>query len=131
MSKPTCPHCGVGIGEHGAGRCLDKWVAETVMGWKWMPTPDPEGQHYCWVKDGCEIGDFEPSSDISAAWEVVEKMAERCGIFVMKVRPGQDCVAWIHLSGADYTANADSLPLAICRAAVLAANEKENDDGTK
>jgi len=118
MTNPTCPHCGVGIGEHEANACLDKWVAETVMGWKWMPTPDPEGQHYCWVKDGCEIGDFEPSSDISAAWEVLERLRD------------MDCDVALCSAGATWlvesnvlgvTVRSESALLAICRAAVLAA----------
>ncbi len=70
VAGPTCPHCGVTIGEHEATRCLDKWVAAKVFGavcdgeYSSLDPDSPE----CWV--------WTPrfSLDISAAWRVVEKL---------------------------------------------------------
>jgi len=37
-----CPRCGKPVDEHEAGRCLDAWFAEVVMGWRWFQrTSDP------------------------------------------------------------------------------------------
>ena len=32
----NCPHCNTSVDEHEAGRCLDAWVAEAVMGWEFL-----------------------------------------------------------------------------------------------
>lgn len=51
-----------------AGRDLDALVAERVMGWEAPTWHHPEG----WGTSDSSIPHF--STDISAAWEVVEKM---------------------------------------------------------
>lgn len=54
-------------------REIDKEVAEKVMGWRWSK-PDEQGAMY---NHPNAIG-FKPSTDISDAWLVVEKMIEKC-----------------------------------------------------
>lgn len=67
-----------------AGRELDALVAEKVMGWQVIETDDCNGIDNYWLsKDGQHVWllphDFEAalpsySTDIAAAWAVVEKM---------------------------------------------------------
>ena len=116
-----------------AGRELDALVAEKVMGY-YKATPESIGRGVrCWNKEGdCATTEFSPSTDIAAAWEVVEKLTKnlhevkdgewvldrlgyldgqyRCW-FAMNV---SDDVRW------DIFAEADTAPLAICLAALKA-----------
>jgi hypothetical protein len=57
---------------------------------------------------------IEPSSDMTAAWQVVEKLDMP---FYLERKDD-----WFAMFGdeLDYSANADTAPLAICRAALLA-----------
>ena len=48
MTDLKCPRCGVELENHEAGRCLDEWIAEKVMGWKRVKA-------YCYAPPG---GDF-------------------------------------------------------------------------
>ncbi len=61
-----------------AGRELDALVAEKVMGWKVLSHWDADGGIKHLVDHNqCEVrpAEFKPySTDISAAWEVVEKL---------------------------------------------------------
>ena len=82
MTNPKCPECGIEIDDHPAGRCLDTWVAEVVMGWEIHYIEHNSGLvssgEYCWLlPDGgmqAEPYVFPYSSDIDAAWEVVEHL---------------------------------------------------------
>lgn len=81
------------------GRALDVLVAEKVMGWKVLKVPDHThtkerawfatewhnkevqgpGDRLLWTPDNHSYGWFkfwQPSTDIVAAWEVVEKLNE-------------------------------------------------------
>ena len=65
MDKLHCPECGVHIDEHPAGRCLDVWVAETIGNkavYEFPPGVMNNLPRY--------------STDIAAAWKVVEKITE-------------------------------------------------------
>lgn len=73
-----------------AGRELDALIAEKVMGWKVFRNGE-HGPHR-WeaetdrgtlrVIDSSYSGDgFSPSTDIAAAWEVVEKVRKEAGDF--------------------------------------------------
>lgn len=53
------------------GRELDALVAEKVMGWT-LPQHSP---FLLWQGRNCVV-EFRPSTDIAAAWEVVEKMSD-------------------------------------------------------
>lgn len=112
-----------------SGRELDAAVAEHVMGWK---RGDPKYGDMPWYPPG--IGRYlgggrlnlpKFSTDIAAAWEVVERLAEfeindiEVTVEIRNVAEGWAC--WIH-SGCEEIAEAreETAPLAICRAALLA-----------
>lgn len=124
-----------------AGRDMDALVAEKVMGWDlktvWIGSEEhkrliaPE-RHY--------MPDDYPwySTDIAAAWMVVEKMQERfkCGVKVFAIIPeqiervGKKYVCSFHSGTLEYITpelhtsdKADTAPLAICRAALKAIEE--------
>jgi len=125
VAGPTCPHCGVGIGEHGANECLDRLVSETVFN---VPFVKPKHGPCCTCQtcghafDECRCG---YSTSIERAWEVVEEMARK-GCVDMRFFAGMWYVESADSNGDCYLApHAPTAPLAICRAAVLAANEKE------
>jgi hypothetical protein len=130
-----------------AGRELDALVAERVMGWQ--VDTDKEG-YWCndagwtgWLvpeseadaryeQDRC----WRPSTDITAAWQVVEHIKERegCGFFVAwnkpeYGRPAHWSAGFIEAGndghGHDYTAEveADTAQLAICKAALAAVGK--------
>lgn len=117
-----------------AGRELDALIAEKVMGW----TVDPIYRMYTGAGMRHAVGNnldtrFNPSTNIAAAWEVVEKMRER-GDWVnlegdkegwmVEVWPftADDSWAGGGFYGEDVKAKADTAPLAICRAALKALN---------
>jgi hypothetical protein len=105
------------------GRELDALVAEKVMGYK---LHYPENYDQCTVDKGHIIDCFEPSTDISAAWEVVEKY------FYVEVRKvntklelgngGIWCWRACVSKGDGYSsiATSETAPEAICKAALLA-----------
>ncbi len=114
-----------------AGREMDALVAEKVMGWNLSLSKD------IWCKDGeClrDTDDWSPSIDIAAAWELVEKFAHNhrnnlavemgFSHFSLVAYPGgewfcslglNDCVA--------HSAKAETAPLVICRASLIAILE--------
>lgn len=104
------------------GAMLDSFVAENVMGWE-QGGVDHRGERQ-YLKDGliqnCTIDGtyaWEPSTDISAAWEIIEKLQER-ELFIS-----------VEARRENYRANfnkdepfiyARTAPEAICKAALLA-----------
>jgi len=121
VGEIRCPHCDTSVDEHEAGRCLDAWVAEDLMGWTrsvagnypWQMTP-PHGL----------VGRLKVylvpkySTDIAAAWEVVGRVREGKGNCDMQWR-----VEWGFSFGSDFYSWAPTAPLAICRAALKAVGE--------
>jgi hypothetical protein len=112
-----------------AGPELDALIAEKVMEWtEWPISGDYVTLH---GKTGHTIDTFNPSSDISAAWEVVEKLQdtpteyffEICKTPVIWRQSGKPTHWHVELGGQK--AYADAAPLAICRAALLAVMEAE------
>lgn len=118
-----------------AGKELDELVAEKVMGWK------RTGQ--CWKDDRgntrtielTSFGSFEPSQDISAAWEVVEKLKDGYQYFYTGWDyPTETYFAqFIEAIATDdevgvelreINSISETAPLAICRAALLAVMEE-------
>lgn len=116
-----------------AGREMDALIGEKVMGlcahdWKLVPHEDDDGVcricqkchlefwGLCPPLYGCHYGSY--STDISAAWEVVEKLR----MFVLPFGKTDWCSTNIrNYRGAfENIAVADTAPLAICRAALLA-----------
>lgn len=152
MTNPTCPHCGTAIEEHEANACLDKWVCETAMrktplrvyivtsdggktaaaqfrsqreAQRWMEAhPDfldrPRSVSF---RDECP----PYSTSIAAAWEVVEKMNSR-GFWSDASRDPTGYVCCTFDSGKRVFISpkkTKDMPLAICRAAILAATQED------
>ena len=116
-------------------RELDAEVAERVMGW-WSVGIDTSNmlRSEIWADGKRKIYGFNPSEDISAAFDVVEKMREKFrrvevhGIgqkhdteraWVCMIEGGEDAVTEHYIAEAV----AETAPLAICRAALLAIGE--------
>lgn len=109
-----------------AGRDLDALVAERVMGWHvqytrigdyWMGATrhDPT-----W-----SVKEFTPSTDIAAAWLVVERMREQEWAMNLDVAEGDklkpyDCRLFNRDGRRRVLAYGETFPLAICRAALKA-----------
>jgi hypothetical protein len=130
------------------GRALDALVAERVMGWPrrvppsafghpwptdthWFTDHDSEVEHL-WREDGklCSMP-FCPSTDITAAWQVVEKLREHYTNVSLHGANGWGLTAWNSaLDGREYDLggpiNAATAPHAICLTALLALGEKES-----
>ena len=116
-----CPNCNILIDEHPASRCLDALVAEKVMGWH-----DCEGY---WEDDKVihtGAGGWYPSTSISAAWEVVEKLGRAFSIDCISFVGMNECTAIFAAVGTSWNdgaiGTAPTAPLAICRAALKAVN---------
>lgn len=124
-----------------AGRELDALVAEKVMGWTFQTFPEgacPEVRHWHRTSPIPEerspewaasfIGACPPfSTDIAAAWTVVEKLRSLGFGVVIDNLPstsGRDVgwtVAVVGISTQDaFAGTAHTAPLAICRAALSA-----------
>jgi len=105
-----------------AGKEMDALVAKSIMGGGIVGRSNhPEEEYWSFdTKYAVELPEF--STDISAAWKVVEKMnnglwLENHGVIWMAKFPFKDNGYWM-VSG-------NTAPLAICRAALLAVMEKE------
>lgn len=113
-----------------AGREMDALVAEKVMGWR-----EYDYKFYSsWeIAEGVfrRMSEFQPSIDIASAWEVVEKIRTTI-IHGLPVCPN---IVYHHSIPAWHCelfnnmwmrqADADTAPLAICRAALLATSKLE------
>lgn len=125
------------------GRELDVLIAEKVMGWKlycyegdvYAHEPGQYGDAakndgWCWEGDtypeNRESHQFAPSTDIAAAWEVVEKLSTNGWAVKMQIgfdssRYYWDCEVFIEES---HYGSAKTAPHAICLAALKAAGVK-------
>ena len=112
-----------------AGNRMDNWIAECVMKWKLnLGSNIYEGINGDWHLPE----DHEFSQDIASAWEVVEKV-HYCKVmkFTHEPIPELDSEGKVfyqcELHFDDYFtryAEAETAPLAICRAALLCVLEK-------
>ena len=114
------------------GRELDLLIATEVMGWKVLSHWDGEGTIKHLIDENqCEVRppDIKPySTDIAAAWEVVEKLGSSITIRGPSLKP---------LFGKYWRADfndwefgwvyADSAPHAICLAALMHCNALPDD----
>jgi len=122
-----------------AGREMDALIAEHVMGWKkiviggvsWYLREGPLGMSYQYMT---QAGDFAPSEDIAAAFQVVAKMREKGFDFYAewvteKAVNRQNSMPWACFSPDDgesvYSASGATMPLAIGYAALLAMDGKQ------
>lgn len=127
MAKSTCPHCGTPITTHSASPCLSAWVAGTVMEWD-VRSEDPGwwvyiDNHWSYSIGTPQLSEarWHPHEDIAAAMEVVETL--NSAVFTKYSRVAWRCEAYP--PHGIFNAVADTLPLAICRAAILAASKEE------
>ena len=108
-----------------AGREMDALVAEKVMGFIKLQFPGlPKYQKP--TKDGVVPLYYVPnfSTDISAAWEVVEQVTKKSKFTVIEIRGGNELYQvafWYPLKDSWHAEGL--LPLAICRAALLTVCE--------
>jgi hypothetical protein len=116
------------------GRELDALVAEKVMGWEPWPSQigsdrwkGPDGEpRYTWIEARAFAGlmEWRPSTSISNAWEVVEKLLTQLGQqdFHIEHLEGMGwSVATCHEdTGWKGWITADTAPHAICLAALKA-----------
>ena len=116
------------IGKLEAGRELDALVAEKVMGWRLLDPPQADQPSYwaTWVmlphREAAK--DWSPSTNIAAAWEVVERLRAN-GYSWMQFTLIAD--QWdLEMGQGGHDIGCDTLaptaPLAICRAALKAAS---------
>lgn len=103
-----------------AGRQLDAAVAEKVMGWdphqlRGQPNKDL-------YKDPCWGSYWCPSTDIAAAWEVVEKIRldHDWALELDSLHTGWRVILYHAGQKPMVTQHAETACLAICRAALLA-----------
>jgi hypothetical protein len=108
------------IEEMAIGKGLDTLVAEKVMGWE-------VHEGYCVTKNGLRTWEetsykgFSPSTDISAAWEVIDKMKFNGGNSFVVLSTEKWVSAEVTLpDGSKVEATALNAPEAICKAALMA-----------
>jgi len=121
---------------------LDRLVAEWVMGWKEEHIEDDRwhinANFWCRGNEiGPQVQKWSPSTDIAAAMKVVQKLLEK-GFRVSMYSPwkGQSnssaipewTVYILGNQGFHTEADGRTLPLAICRAALLAIKEEEENE---
>lgn len=115
-----------------AGRELDALIAEKVMGW----APVHDGLNFRWADGGDYekrhryVCDWSPSTDIAAAWQVVERMDSLGWYLTIDRLSSGERVRFWRCEWMRYTEenekcgdcweDADTAPLAICRAALEA-----------
>lgn len=117
------------------GRELDALVAEKVMGCKVLWQKATVSGPYCGCNcaDGFEEGPHSDpnrmdanlksySTDIAAAWEVVEKLAENGKLLELYAGGGPKGASWTatFFDGSSGNEYADTAPHAICLAALKA-----------
>jgi len=109
-----------------AGREMDAQIAQSVFGMRLTKNHGLAGGFY-WVGNGVQFGIMQEqdtpaySTDISAAWEVVEKMGNVDKLHDVELRTSiRGWICNIFNSFDSFEVNADTAPLAICRAALLA-----------
>jgi hypothetical protein len=108
------------------GREMDALIAEKIFGYNRVYYNEKIVANLYPTGAGCFVeGEaHEYSTDISAAWEVVEKLHE-LGYFLGLYRDGFKKCIWEIDIGADIELTDNTAPLAICRAALLAVMENE------
>lgn len=105
------------IDEMPAGREIDVLVAEKVMGWYY----DPKLDTYATPENPGVIAGGVPyySTNISAALEVIERLGELLGAW-FEIKGPRKWLARCHCPNKQCTAIADTVSLAVCRAALKA-----------
>lgn len=114
------------------GRALDALVAERVMGWVgggkyWIDPSNPAemyGAGFTIGNTDYDIPPFKPSTDIAAAWLVVERLSEQGRVLLVKAdgnRKYSGALRYtVTINGIDGRFDSNSAPHAICLAALKA-----------
>lgn len=105
-----------------AGRELDTLIAEKVMGYHRATESEPYWNSLAvWVEENGERWEQIPdySTDIAAAWQVVEHLHGRVVIDHWS-RGAYKVMIYLPAKPPSVEASAESAPLAICRAALAA-----------
>jgi len=116
-----------------AGRKLDALAAERVMEWTWVDGRGTAGPSYWEGASGEFMVDFQPSTDIAAAWQVLEKIHSWVGTDKDDLK-GKNWVNAFHyeLLRLEWymaiTKTAEAAAAIICRAALLAVTDTGEDD---
>lgn len=123
-----------------AGRELDVLVAENVMGWVrgdryWIDPQNPDafyGTEFTINDTDHDIPPFQPSTDIAAAWLVLDapilgKVLANVEVAIYKHAAGYTCQFENDESSNWYEADADTAPLAICLAALKVAEHAQKN----
>jgi hypothetical protein len=110
-----------------AGRELDARIAVEVMGWRDCDPHEVDafGELVGWGRNKGAGKHHIPaySTDIAAAWEVVEKLGQTRTVKVWKCHDGYICDLTPHdgpVFAGFVQVGAETAPLAICRAALIA-----------
>lgn len=110
------------------GRELDALVAKKVMKWEYFPAQVTDTfvrlDYFFDPVSGEAHHHWSPSADISAAWEVVEKLSPR---FMQLTRRHGD-LWWCEFYG-EWPVEAQTAAHAICLAALLAVMDGEDESG--
>lgn len=118
-----------------AGPEMDRLVAEKVMGWAIKRHYQPEGMIFHAREDDAIFVDgkmkwwanaWSPSTNIAHAWGVVEKMRQLSwkAFQLSSHDEGQRWGAIFMSGGMEARKVADTAPLAICRASLIAMESK-------
>lgn len=109
-----------------AGRDLDAMIAEKVMGWR----RQSEAPQDVWQRHDERLAELPKfSTDIAAAWQIVEKLGPDDIFLTITLLPDgeYECTAQNEIGetlmlGKSGHVKADSAPLVICRAALLSGS---------
>ena len=119
----NCPFCKIDIDEHEAGDCLDAWICQSIFN----ELPEKRDCAHGSIpvnKDGTIFLIPFYSTDMGAAWKVVEKVKKR---WMFLSWTGKQWNIGFH---EQTVAFAPTAPLAIVRAAIKAVAELiEKEEG--
>lgn len=148
----NCPTCGLNIDEHPANRCLDAWVAGAVIELTICTCHIPPVSGFdtmrCIDCGGAIYPDY--STDIVAAWEVVRYLSNRaievvvaegfsgnlsaCMMYEGTAVPYLPRDTFLHLATIEQASSdfgslcirtqAETVPLAVCKAALFVVQQK-------
>jgi hypothetical protein len=123
---------------------IDAQIAEMVMGWTWCPGEGQSGCDDSWMlynSDGEGIDEYpagwSPSTDIAAAFEVVDKIVGDQYRYVFRLEqltgrmaPGR-WWAYFDKDAEQFAGHGETAPLAICKAALAALSSVAVEAGEK
>lgn len=117
-------------------RKIDRLVAEKVMGWRLKSFPGEGGGFSAWLNDDGKIIKYEnnctlhaqpydfwkPTTNIADAWQVVKEFYEKGDKVTVTNTLGGNWCCYISTGLGQFSAIAETAPLAICLAALKACD---------